>query len=554
MSGDVALTGSLRTNLASLQNTTSLIDRTSERLSTGKEVNSVFDDPINFARSEGFNQRSSDLDQVLDNISLSKRTVEQAQNGAESVEQLVGEAESLLNQAEEELGQGNGLAKVTGNVDLRNIDDINNSGDFEAGDNLVIARTDSEGDDVQNTVSLNQNITGEEFVAQINALDGVNATTNDNGELEIEASEDGSPLRLVADDGGTTVDAEDIAQRLGLNQILQTESDSSGTDRLAVTVTEGTTLNSDQLTANMGDAVTRSTDIEALDQVVAGAGDQVQFKVFDDTGKELEASSALGIASGETTIQGLVDDLNDTSGTGNLIRAGFNEDSGEISITAIDNSVASIELDVTDGSTTADVDLNFAGFADRENGAAQSSTALDSEASQALRFGAAAGNLGQIEESFNTTLTQIDNAVGEAELSGTNLINGDNLQTFFNTERTESLTTQGVNFTSAGLGLEEANFASQDNVNNFRSDVIDAKNEVRGFNNRITTDLNVIQTRQDLAENTQDTLSAASDDLTLADQNEEAAKLSALQTRQQLANQSLSIAVQSQQSVLQILR
>jgi flagellin-like hook-associated protein FlgL len=48
------------------------------------------------------------------------------------------------------------------------------------------------------------------------------------------------------------------------------------------------------------------------------------------------------------------------------------------------------------------------------------------------------------------------------------------------------------------------------------------------------------------------TLKGGADGLTLADQNEEAANLLALQTRQQLGVQALSLANQSQQGILRL--
>ena len=40
---DISLTARMRSNLLSLQNTASLMDRTQERLSSGKKVNSAID-------------------------------------------------------------------------------------------------------------------------------------------------------------------------------------------------------------------------------------------------------------------------------------------------------------------------------------------------------------------------------------------------------------------------------------------------------------------------------------------------------------------------------
>ena len=66
--------------------------------------------------------------------------------------------------------------------------------------------------------------------------------------------------------------------------------------------------------------------------------------------------------------------------------------------------------------------------------------------------------------------------------------------------------------------------------------------------------ISVIQIRQDFTKSTINTLQVGSDDLTLADTNEEGANLLALQTRQQLSSTALSLASQTDQNVLRLFR
>jgi flagellin-like hook-associated protein FlgL len=61
-----------------------------------------------------------------------------------------------------------------------------------------------------------------------------------------------------------------------------------------------------------------------------------------------------------------------------------------------------------------------------------------------------------------------------------------------------------------------------------------------------------VQNRQDFTKNMINTLQTGSDNLVLADTNEEAANLLALQTRQQLSTTALSLANQSAQAVLRL--
>ena len=67
---------------------------------------------------------------------------------------------------------------------------------------------------------------------------------------------------------------------------------------------------------------------------------------------------------------------------------------------------------------------------------------------------------------------------------------------------------------------------------------------------KLGTNVAILETRLDFTETYVNTLEGGSDKLTLADLNEEGANLIALQTRQQLGIQSLSIAGQQQQAIL----
>lgn len=69
MAAEIALTTATRTNLLSLQNTTSLIGRTQERLATGLKVNSAIDDALAFFKARNLNSRASDLQTIKDGVS-----------------------------------------------------------------------------------------------------------------------------------------------------------------------------------------------------------------------------------------------------------------------------------------------------------------------------------------------------------------------------------------------------------------------------------------------------------------------------------------------------
>src|SRR5262249_9452129 len=81
-----------------------------------------------------------------------------------------------------------------------------------------------------------------------------------------------------------------------------------------------------------------------------------------------------------------------------------------------------------------------------------------------------------------------------------------------------------------------------------------AVRRLQSFEAELGTYVSVLQTRLNFSKDHVNPLNNGSDKLVLADLNEEGANLTALQTRQQLGIQSLSIANQQQSAILQLLR
>jgi flagellin-like hook-associated protein FlgL len=96
---DISLTAGIRSNLLSLQSTSSLLARTQERLGTGKKVNSPIDNPTNFFTAEALKNRASDLTARLDGISKGVNTVKAADAGIKAIKNLISQAKGIANDA-----------------------------------------------------------------------------------------------------------------------------------------------------------------------------------------------------------------------------------------------------------------------------------------------------------------------------------------------------------------------------------------------------------------------------------------------------------------------
>ncbi len=155
---------------------------------------------------------------------------------------------------------------------------------------------------------------------------------------------------------------------------------------------------------------------------------------------------------------------------------------------------------------------------------------------------------------YNQLLAQIDQLASDSGFNGVNLLAGQSLQVVFNVSRTSSLVLQGVTFNSAGLGISQSanNFQTNTSLANAASQLTASLTTLQNQAASFGTNLSVIQIRQSFTSATINTLQTGADNLTLADNNQEGANLLALQTRQSLAETALSLAAQSQNSVLRL--
>ena len=163
-----------------------------------------------------------------------------------------------------------------------------------------------------------------------------------------------------------------------------------------------------------------------------------------------------------------------------------------------------------------------------------------------------AGIDGAYQDQFNTALNGYDKLIADSSYQGINLLKGGKLSVTFNETRSHRFTLKGADMTAAGLGLNTADWATIADAVKSLDEIVRALDDIRGFQSELGNNYQVIQTRQNFTDALVDVLETGADNLTLADMNEESANYLALQTRQQLAINSLSLAAQSAQSILSL--
>lgn len=555
MSSDVVLTAAMRNNLLSLQNTQRMIDTTQLRLATGLKVNSALDNPQNFFASQALSNRASDLGRLLDGISQSIRTIEEADKGVTALNNLLEQASAIVQSARDELAASEGEARAIGEVDLRDVDDLVGDLGIANGTTFDITTVNDEGDQITERFTISTNDTAQGLAARItNAFKDdhggeITASVTKEGYFSVQST-DGRSFRMISAGATPATDANWTA--LGMGDYFEDE-DTGGATRAAATIIAGNTLSSISMYENAGDVVEAGDVLAgATFQDAAGndilegfaVGDTIRFDVNTDTANY---NVTVTLAAG-TTWQDIVDTINNHVDVGDYVEASFNSKTGQINFTSLSDQVNTFGI-TTDAAAAASFDI---GLGDPSGEMDPVTMAGGNAEERVYSFNSSTEGLDSLAKDYNTLRTQIDTLVKDAQYRGINLLNGDNLVTYFNENNSSSLTTEGQIFTADGLGINAASFRSSAEIEESAVQARDALSAVRSFGSSLANNLSIIQTRREFTEGTIVTLNAGASDLTRADENEEGANLLALQTRQQLGVTSLSLASQSQQSVLRL--
>ena len=153
---------------------------------------------------------------------------------------------------------------------------------------------------------------------------------------------------------------------------------------------------------------------------------------------------------------------------------------------------------------------------------------------------------------YTTALNAYDQLISDSSYQGINLIKGDSLKVTFNEDGNHAYEIKGTDISSTALGLGIAQWETLSDIKASIEQLKSAVSTLRKVDSELGNNYSIIQTRQDFTESLINILTEGADKLTLADMNEESANMLALQTRQQLAINSLSLASQAAQAVMKL--
>lgn len=183
----------------------------------------------------------------------------------------------------------------------------------------------------------------------------------------------------------------------------------------------------------------------------------------------------------------------------------------------------------------------------------------------------------KLSSQFNELRSQVDHLVNDASYNGINLIKGDSadstvtadtLTVKFSEQTAASpareLTISGIESDASSLSINSADAGSASTawgvsdsthsavIDSAISEIDSALTTVRASAQTFGVNASMLQIRSDFTDSLVNTLESGAANLVNADLNEESANMLSLQTRQSLGSIALSIAQQSEQSILRL--
>ena len=522
MSG-IVLSASVRQNLLSLQSTASLLATTQNDLATGNKVNSALDNPTNYFTAQSLNNRASDIGNLLDSIGNGVQVLQAANTGITSLQSLVDSAKSIANQV---------LQSPVGYDTKSNVTSATVTG--ATATNLLNFATGP----LTGSAVKNDNQTSAVAITGSTLLSGTAGATSNDLATSLTTGDslvvNGVTFTFVAGaSSGTSIGLGDtVAQLLStVDAAAGVTSNISNSGQITFTAagsTSGVTINgSANALADLGFTTAATTDSgnSLLGETLSIAA----------TGGGTATAITFGVLSGQVST---LNQLN-TALAANNLQASIDA-TGHINISTT-NDAASSTIGAITGTATA-ASQAFAGLT--------AAAPVADPNSQSQRAGLVA--------QYNNVLAQINSTAQDASFNGVNLLNGDTLKLVFDETGKSTLSITGVTFNSTGLGLSSlaagTDFLDNNSANSVLTALNTASTTLRSEASTLGSNLSIVQIRQDFNKNLINVLQTGSSNLTLADTNELAADSQALSTRQSIAVSALSLANQSQASVLQLLR
>lgn len=611
---DITLNNSMRSNLLSLQNVSRLQDIASNRLATGLKVNSAIDNPSSYYTARSLADRASDLQTLLDSMSQGIQTIKAASEALKSGTAFLQQAKALVGQALENTNtvvpdydtdyNGPVAAVVTNEVQL--LDALTKVNPVDGA--IVIANDIALSKNVGLVMNTGQRLVGQTGKEQL-TFDFDSAVKAIGIDLAQDSKVSGLKINYTSVNKTNGTDFHAIRNN-GFSGIMLKDLEIVVKSNDTVTYEMSGIYN-----AGLGEiTLAGKIKISAPDvnnRFIYGIyNNDISSKLVQTTSSILDINTSgeygYGIVGGTNTLLGTVNITTlghysrGISGGNNILTGtvgiktsgnygygifGMNStvsSSGQLLIkteNVTSNALSSVKLSYQNGAKIGiDSTVNSVGSgfwqatADKISTTSETIDTLGGVAGwnrigDFPRISAFAGVMTDIladsdllpaseleaaAASYNLILEQFNQLINDASYKGINLLKGNSLKINFNEDSSSFAEVKGREASTAALGLNEVNWNNLSDIENTVNELENAINKLRAYASEFGNYYNIIANREDFTENLINVLTEGADKLTLADMNQESANMLALQTRQQLAVNSLSLASQASQSILKL--
>ncbi|MEZ5786966.1 MAG: flagellin [Xanthobacteraceae bacterium] len=602
MASNITLSAGVRQNLLSLQNTAALMSTTQSRLATGKKVNTALDNPTNFFTSSALQSRANDLNALLDSMANGIKTLEAADNGLTSITKAVESMQSTLRQARQDKSWqgasyeldataiGTSAAKyltisggaVTGNINVAlntasvtgTAATLSTAGAYTApvaarqatytAQNLYAADVPGAGESVDlaidytiggATTTLNVTI-GQTETTVAEAVDKINSAilldANLNGKIKAQDNTGKLEIVTIANEDATLAVGETLNG--GAGSLFGTAVTQTGSDGL----TEFT-VNGDLVSVNVSNGANVDAAVNSINLQLSAANSL--FEAFNDSGKlgireKSPGGNTLTIGGADSALFAALTNTGTAGNDGTVmtvdeIAAAINADVNLAGKVKASNDAGKLRID-----NLSTIDLTVVGATSTKvNGGTGGSN------TQTIKGNEVRKNLAT---QFNDLRDQLNKLADDASFNGVNLLKGDKLKITFNENGSSTIEIQAkdtsgnprnISTDTNSLNIAQvviSDMDSDDNIDAMLDGLATSLSVIRAQASSFGSNLSIVQNRQDFTKAMITTLETGADNLVLADSNEEAANMLALQTRQQLASTALSLASQADQAVLRL--
>jgi len=566
--GQISLTAAARANLLALQNTSKLLGLTQQHLSTGKKVNSALDNAASYFASQGFLNSANDLDSLKDSMATALQTLKAASDGISAITKVVQQLQGIANSAAQSQDNDTraGLAAQY-NALLSQLDALANDSTFN-GTNLLNSLTaelkvvfNAEGTTYltvssnnvkSNGLGLGQavgnfavgqrakhvtatltrgndtNMTSQVYSGTISGISmtGASSTTG-NGTVLTSNSSDFS--------NGATIESANAALYTNIDTALgayQTNDVTGG----ATSGTLSIVVNG-QFTATGGSA---SSFVSATEVLTAGATDSTGITISVGAGQSIQVVYDTGVGNSN------VHTYTYTNTSANAITFYMGNAADTVTAKAV-NSTAAYYL-------SAGTVANLANLSMSNSGTYAGNLLVDSQSvavggSVTTHSTSAVSSTTDLGTTTQSSISAYD--VGSATITGIQI---SDIRATTTDGGTATYSATNAHVTATGIKTFTGSSVTvvADAITTAQNELSNALKTLRTVAASIGNNNTLVQTRQDFTNNLVSTLQTASDNLVLADTNEEGANMQALQAQSQLGIVSLGISGQLAQAILKL--